>query len=471
MGIGKKVAHNTFIQIAGKAFSVTIAIGAMAILTRYLGQEQFGWYTTTVAFLQFFGILADFGLVLVTAQMLASNPGKEKKIMHNLFTFRLFSAIIIIGLAPLTVLFFPYPEQVKVAVGISTIMFISIAMQQIFTGLFQKHLEMKWTVLAEILARITLISGVGLVAWYNLGFLAAISAMVIASLVHLAALWSTGARFQHIRLAFDKAIWKEIIGKSWPIALSIFFNMVYLRADILILSLTRTQAEVGLYGAAYRILDTVLQAPIMFMGIVLPILTAAWVQKNRDYFKRVLARANDFFILFGLPLIVGGIILAVPILTFIAGDEFVQSGFIAQILFLALIGGFMGALYGHTIVAINKQRKAIWIYFWVALLGLIAYLLVIPMYGTIGAAWVTVATELVAGVLLYNFIRRTTKTSIPFGVFGSKVLIATSLMGLAVWFLRDINLGFVLITGILVYSIAILLLKAVTIKEIRSLIR
>ncbi|MAG11478.1 MAG: hypothetical protein CMI52_01580, partial [Parcubacteria group bacterium] len=273
MSLAKKVAHNTFIQILGKIISVIVAVAAIAILTRYLGTEQFGWYTTSIAFLQFFGILADFGLVLVTSQMLAANPNRQNSIIQNLFTFRLLTAFLIIGVAPIIVLFSPYPIAVKHAVLLMSAMFFSIAMQQIFTGLFQKQLAMKAVVWAEIISRILLIAGVGFVAYINAGFLWAMLAITIANIIQLLILATAGMKVIQLKLAYDKTIWKEIIHKSYPIAFAIFFNMIYLRADILILSLQRTQAEVGLYGAAYKILDVVTQAPIMFMGLMLPILT------------------------------------------------------------------------------------------------------------------------------------------------------------------------------------------------------
>ena len=58
-----------------------------------------------------------------------------------------------------------------------------------------------------------------------------------------------------VGFAYDPGIIKEILKRSWPIALGIIFNLIYLKADTIILSLTRSQAEVGIYGASFRILE------------------------------------------------------------------------------------------------------------------------------------------------------------------------------------------------------------------------
>jgi O-antigen/teichoic acid export membrane protein len=49
-----------------------------------LGQTGFGQYTTITTFLSIFAILADFGLTLVTAQMISQPNIDEKKILNNL---------------------------------------------------------------------------------------------------------------------------------------------------------------------------------------------------------------------------------------------------------------------------------------------------------------------------------------------------------------------------------------------------
>ena len=94
MSIAKKVAHNSAIHIAGKGLSTFLGLIVVALITRYLGTEGYGNYITVITYLTFFGILADFGLVLVTTQMISEHKADEKRIINNLFTLRFFSALI-----------------------------------------------------------------------------------------------------------------------------------------------------------------------------------------------------------------------------------------------------------------------------------------------------------------------------------------------------------------------------------------
>src|SRR3989338_2747531 len=133
------IARNTIVQTVGKIMSTALGWAILLILTNYLGAAGFGSYTIMSAYLQFFAVAADLGFVLVSAQLLAERPDDKDKVFANLLTFRLVTAGALI-VAPLVIWFFPYSFMVKQGVVILTISFFSIALLQVFTGLFQKEL-------------------------------------------------------------------------------------------------------------------------------------------------------------------------------------------------------------------------------------------------------------------------------------------------------------------------------------------
>src|SRR5207244_1517417 len=59
---------------------------------------------------------------------------------------------------------------------------------------------------------------------------------------------------------------------SLPLGITLLFNLVYFRADSIILTLTRPTAEVGIYGLAYKVFEIVLVFPTFFMNAVYPLL-------------------------------------------------------------------------------------------------------------------------------------------------------------------------------------------------------
>ena len=159
MSLNRKVAHNTIVQIVGKIITTILGLVALGMMTRYLGQEKFGWYITVTAFLQFAGILIDFGMIVVTAQMLSEPLRDKEKLFKNLFTFRFVSALLFFSLAPFVAWFFPYEIQIKIAIAISSLAFLAITLNQVFVGLYQTKLKMHIQAISEVIGRIVLVAG------------------------------------------------------------------------------------------------------------------------------------------------------------------------------------------------------------------------------------------------------------------------------------------------------------------------
>ncbi|MFA5076020.1 MAG: flippase [Patescibacteria group bacterium] len=471
MSLTSKVAQNTIIQIIGKVVSTALGLATVGLMTRYLGREGFGWYTTVTAFLQFFGILVDMGLSMVIIQLISETPEETEKITKNIFTFRLISAIIFLGLAPFVVLFFPYPAIIKWGVALTALSFLFISLNQIIISLFQKYLRMDKVAIAEIIGRLVLLAGVILVVYFGWGFLPVMGMIVLGSLVNLVANLFFVRRYVTIGLAFDFAVWKKVWLRTWPIALSIAFNLVYFKADTIILSLYWPQTEVGIYGATYKVLEVLTQLTYLFMGLILPIYSAYWASQNFDKFKQAIQKAFDFTSIITWPMVVGGFFLAGPIMIFVAGADFSAAAPILQILIFATGTIFITNVFTYAVVAANLQKKMLWGFILAAIFGLAGYLLLIPTYSYFGAAGMTVAVECFITLFAFLVVYRTLKFVPSFIIFG-KALLASLVMGVAVAFLvvYQINLLVVIVLGALIYTLILFLLGGYQKETVREIL-
>lgn len=469
MSYTRKIAHNTIVQIIGKGVSTVIGIVVIGMLTRYLGQGGFGQYITIMAFLQFFGVIVDMGLYIILVKKISEPGANEQQIVSNVFTLRLVSAVIFLGLAPLIVLLFPYPVIVKVGVLVTSLSFLGITLNQVLAGVFQKHLRMSRIVIAEVIGRIFLVVATFLVIRADLGLLWVMGSVVVGSVVNFIITFLFSRRLVRIRLAFEFDIWKRIIKETWPIALSIAFNLVYFKIDTVILSLYHSEETVGIYGAAYKVLEVLTTVPAMFAGLVLPLLTAAWVASDRERFKRVLRRAFDAMAMIALPLIVGTLFVAQPVMDLVAPD-FVDSATVLKILIFATATIFIGNLFGNTVVAINKQRTMMWVYLGVAIVSLVGYFIFIPRYSYFGAAGMTVASELLVTIAALFIVSFATKVWPSLIVF-LKALIASGVMAVVLYYTIEINLFAQIFLGGITYIAVLLALRGISARDLREIVR
>lgn len=429
MSLSRSIAKNTVIQVAGKFIGTILGIMTVAVMTRELGTDGYGQFTTIVSFLQFFGILVDFGLSLTMITLLSAADADENSIVSNIFTMRLVSGVAFFGLAAALGFAFPYPIAVKIGIAVASIASLGTALTQVLVGVFQKHLTVHKAAIAEVSSRTLLFAGVALVAWLNAGMLAMVLVLTACNSIQFLLNLLFAGRHVRFRLAFDQLMWRKIVSASWPIGVSIALNLIYLKGDIIILSLVRSEAEVGLYGAAYKVLDVVTVVPMVFMGVVLPVIASSWAAGNGEDFSRRLGRAFDALSLFAIPLAIGTFPVAADLMRLVAGHEFGPAGRYLSVLMLAGSSVCWGALFGHAIVALGLQRKAIWIYGVDAAISLVLYLILIPKFGAIGAAWVTFFSEAFIVAATAFMVTRATKTRPSFGIAGRALFAGIGMLG------------------------------------------
>jgi O-antigen/teichoic acid export membrane protein len=466
---GKSLAKNFSIQTIGKVLSILIGLATIAIITRALGTERFGEYTTAVTYLQFFGILVDFGLSLTLLVMISEKGADEEKITGNFLGLRLVSGFLLFGLAPIVILAFPWSVTIKQAVVFGSLAYFLMGGATLLMGVFQKHEAMLRASLGELLNRLVLLVTIAVLAWMNFGVVAFIAAAVLANAIWFVAMIWFAKPFVHIKPQFDLTTWKQIFSRSWPIALSIFFNLMYLKGDILLLSLFRSQTEVGLYGVAYRVIDILTVIPMMFMGLLLPSLTLAWTNGDHEQFRQRLSRAFDLFMIFVIPVIAGAQIVGVELIQLIAGTGYDESGEILKILSLALFGVFVGTLFGHLIVALNKQRAMIFGYATAAALTLAGYFYAIPKFGMYGAAWMTVFSEVFIAIITCIVVYRTSRALPHMAVF-IKTVIASLVMYGFLLILPPMPVLIDILLASLVYLLVMVAIKGIRREDIQLLI-
>jgi O-antigen/teichoic acid export membrane protein len=468
MTLAQKIAFNGVVQMGGKIISTFLGLIAISLLTHYLGAERFGWYTTAITFLQFAGILIDFGLIPVTAQMLGSGKYDETKLLQNLLGFRFVSALIFFVLTPIIALLFPYPTEIKIAIALLSISFLAIAMNQIFTGYYQRELAMHIPALGELGGRIILVAGLLIGKYYEIDFISLMGVVTLASVVYTGIMWLAAAQRTRPTMAYDKIIWKSIAHTMWPVAISIVFNVVYLKGDTILLSLFRSQTEVGLYGAAYRVIDILAQTAMLMMGIVLPILAASFARKNVMEFKERYQHSFDLMMAIAIPITCGTGILSDQIIQVIAPPEFAPAGMMLRLLSIAVLGVYIGAVFGHTAVAIGEQKATMWVYISNAIITFAGYWYTIPRYGWIGGALFSIFSEWYTALILFAIVNARTPAQLSFVRCG-KIIICGFGMSIVVYLTHRLPIMVPIMSGVITYIAMILFLRAYSWKTIKEI--
>jgi O-antigen/teichoic acid export membrane protein len=227
-------------------------------------------------------------------------------------------------------------------------------------------------------------------------------------------------------------------------------NELYFRADTLIISLFRDYDDVGLYTLAYRILEFTLAMGTVFLTSVFPVLSSR-VAAGGEAVDRTIQSAFDFFVVVGVPLAAGGAIAAPALIELAGGSDFADAATPLQVLLAAGALAWVNGVFGYALIAKDKQLDALWLNVLGLTLNVGLNLALVPEYGIVAAAIVTVFSELVILAGSYFLMRRHFDFFPRPGVL-APVLAAAAVMCAALWPLRDTSFFILLPVGVAVYA-------------------
>ncbi len=451
MSIARKILSNTMAQVAGKFVVAILGLLVVKITTTYLSLEGYGEYVIIYELLAFFGIAADLGLFTIAVRDMSEKEEEIPKIIGNILSLRTILVILTMIAAIITVFLIPAYADTRIPMGValaSLTVFLAIINGTI-TSVLQVKLKMEIASIATVLGKAVSLGFMVYVVFWGFptntetGFYMLIFAGIVGNLAMVFMTNHYVRKITPLVYRFDLDLWKEVMVKSLPYGIALILNTIYFRIDSILISVMRGQEEVGVYGVAMKMLENFAILPLYFMNSVLPVLTKSLKEKATRY-REIIRYAFDFLASLAIPIVVGGVILAYPLIFVVSTPEFmsrVDEGFYGsdialQILLFALLFQFLNVLFAFILLAVKKQSKLLYINGACVIFNIIANIVVIPIYGFRGAAVTSVLSEFIILVLTYFVARRYLDFSINFGNLG-KIVFSALAMGAAVYYLQD----------------------------------
>ncbi len=412
-----KIASNTVSQIAGRIVSSGATFAITLILASLYGSAGYGELTKVLTYTAFFYLFVDFGINAMYLSQSADEdqnhePGRNWTI---LFSTRVLLSIIFIFLAAGILVFIPtgdtsgYTPYVKFAI---LAYLPSILFQALVTSTnaeFQKRMRYDLSLIAIACGSFTSLVLVFLSTKLflpNIAIIASLLSFLIGICVQaLTAVYFIRSFFPlSIRFDFRESL--VLLSKSVPLGLTLMFNVVYFRADTIIIALTRPTTDVGIYGLAYKFFEFPLALPTFFMNAVYPILLvrlrSAQTTGNFREYSGLIKKTALLLLCTSIVISIAAWVLA-PSLSYIRQD-FHSSIFPFRILTAGLPLFFLSSLFMWIIIAWEKQIFLAFLYGIVMCMTITADMYFIPTYGYIAASVITGVSECVLAAVCGVYI-------------------------------------------------------------------
>lgn len=210
---------------------------------------------------------------------------------------------------------------------------------------------------------------------------------------------------------------------------------LYCKLDVTMLGLLGSDAQVGFYTNAHKVVSIVLSLAVSASAVFLPRLSFVYRHRKEDY-ERYLSAGLQLVLLLALPGCVGLLIVAEELTEAFFGPLFSPAADTIRILsVLVIIKGVGDLLCYQAIISAGQERHLIAARVAAGLANILLNALLIPSYGHNGAAVASVISEgVVNGLLLIpSFKIGKPKLEKPFLL---SLLACTAVMAGAAWLPR-----------------------------------
>lgn len=265
-------------------------------------------------------------------------------------------------------------------------------------------------------------------------------------------------------LKIDILFCKWIIQATPVFALIFVFSAIRYNIDVLILTKMMGEREVGFYSAASKLVNIGALGISFYIMAIQPVIFRLF-KSSMEKFEMVCSESIRYFFILILPIIAGTTILSDKFVLLIFGAEFLPSAHVLSILiWLVILTGF-NQIFANVLVASNYQKVNLLGNIISMIVNICLNLLLIPRYGFIGAGIASVVSALVILIYQYNFVSKYL-FKVHYFSLAKKPFLATVLIGVVIFLLRDINLVVLIVVSAVGYFMSLLVLKAFSEKDI-----
>jgi len=470
-GLGRIIIKNTAFITLGSVVLKALTFLFSVYVVRQLGDDRFGQYSIVLAFVGLFQIFFELGMSQYVMREIAQDRSKTQPLFWNLVALRFLLAILgIIGIT-LGAVVVGYAPDLVLGIFIHTCGFLLSAFLAPLTTVLTANERLDYATGLNILGQLIFVLFGAIFLLSGWGFISLIVASLIGIPLQIGlAIWAI--RHHHmatLSIQIEPRIWPHMIRSGLPFGIISLTLTIAFSIDTVMLSMYQPEHVVGWYNVAYNLVFSLMFFFRGFKEAIVPSLSRTYVNDPAQV-ERWYHRSVKFIAILSMPIAVGGMLVAFPLIRFLYTDEFLPSALALTILIWDVPLLMFTSFCGNMTTIISEERAAARIYSINAVANVILNLYAIPRFGVVGASLVTVVTDLI-GALQFHFLLRH-KLHLPdmTWVF-VRILIASALMGVVVRLAGSLNLALLIGLGAVVYGGLVLALRLLNDTEWATILR
>ncbi len=468
-----KVLKNYAYNLSYQLLLIILPIITTPYVTRVFSAKDLGTYGYFNSIVTYFILLATLGVASYGTKEIAANRKNIPKNFWGIYSLQFGASSLSILLY--TLLCFVVDEMRNPIAYILGVSLISKGLD--ISWLFQGLEDFRKITTRNIMVKLIGVISIFLLIKSANDLYLYVFLLTIFELVGQLSMWLPARKFigkSHLDIDYTKYHLKPILLLFLPqIAISLYATL-----DRTMLGMISSTNDVGIYDQALKLINILLTLVTSLGSVMLPRVSSLLGTGNH---KAVNKMHEVSFLIYNLvifPIMAGMLIVNDDFVQFFLGKDFQDARYaIAIMIFRMFFIGWTNIMGFQILIPHNKSKEYMISTTAPAIISIGLNLLFLPKLGYIGAAIVSVLTEVLVWAIQLYFTRSYLK-EVP--IIGSmvKIVLASAIMyGLLLGFKTVIHfsptlnvLVFVALGGI-IYLFSILSLKVVDVKGLKQIIR
>jgi O-antigen/teichoic acid export membrane protein len=409
---------------------------SLAIMTRQLGTSKYGEFVVALTFVSTATLFTDLGLNALTGREISRTPDRAREILGQTLGLRVCLSVLVVPIVAL-IAHFAYASsnsELFLCVVIASFAVPFDALRSVSLSYFVASIRNHVAATIAILQQVLFVGSVVVILELGGGVLLCVTAYLASTVISSICAYVWVVREVPYRPRFSGAEWRRIFTSSIGIGLIQLLNVLYLKADTIILSIMTTSAQVGIYGFAYAIVSFYGAFASIVMTSLLPILTRA---RDVELGPIVIRTVRHLVVISVMLAMLTWCFAPIAIRLVTGGTKYSAAYLPLAILATAMVFTYLHVALGVASVARNRHHRIVYVSVACLVLNVVGNVVVIPHWGINGSATVTLCSEAVALIGVAYVFRRDVGPSIPW----TKVLLKPVLVGSALTLVFYFPLG------------------------------
>ena len=465
-----KVLKNYAYNLSYQLLLIILPIITTPYVTRIFSATDLGTYGYFNSIVTYFILLATLGVASYGTKEISSNQKNIPKNFWGIYTLQFGAASLSILLY--TLLCFGVDVMRNPVAYILGMSLISKGLD--ISWLFQGLEDFRKITVRNILVKLVGVSSIFLLIKSADDLYLYVFLLTIFELLGQLSMWLPARKFigkPHFDIDYTKHHLKPILLLFLPqIAISLYATL-----DRTMLGMISSTNDVGIYDQALKLINILLTVVTSLGSVMLPRVSNLLATGNHKAVNKMHEMSFLVYNLIIFPIMAGMLIVNDDFVNFFLGKDFQDARYaIAIMIFRMFFIGWTNIMGFQMLIPHNKNKEYMVSTTVPAILSVALNLLFLPKLGYIGAAIVSVLTEVLVW-LIQLFYTRSYLREVP--ILGSliKIIISTGFMYGILLFIKQflnvspmINVGLYAVLGAIIYASLILIFKVINPNELKQ---